>query len=1026
MNYRTTIMPTFQELISQLSSYWQTQRCIIHQGYDMEVGAGTFNPATFLRSLGPEPYRAAYIEPSRRPTDGRYGTNPNRVQHYFQYQVVMKPSPLNLQELYLESLEAVGFNLQEHDIRFVHDDWENPSIGASGLGWEVWMDGMEVTQFTYFQTIGGQACRPVTGELTYGLERLAMYLQKVDSIFDLRWNQDLTYGDIYQRNEKEFSHYNFEEANVEMWLRHFNDFEKEAKSLISKNYPLPAYDFVMKASHAFNMLDARGVISVTERTGYIARIRGLASGVAECYMATREEQNHPLLGRFVDQHQEEHQLSPVRYQINQELLTAKPHQREDYVLEIGSEELPHSFVTIGCKNLEKLLRTLLDSEELPYESITMYGTPRRLTAYVRNLAMAKESKTTERRGPPVNSAFDEKGEIKPAGNGFLRSINKSPMKLQEIRDGKDPEIFIRELNGSDYLFAEVNVPGRATADILSENLPELILNIDFPKKMRWSDLDITYARPLRWFVSLFGKHVVPFTIAHLTAGRKSYGHSQLHPWSFAIVKAKDYVPILSDHNVMVDINERRKNIDKQLDEIEVSVNGVIVERERVLNEVVNLVEWPRCLTATFDSEYLKAPKEVLISEMVEHQKYFPIEKRDGMLKNIFVVTSNNKPTGRIKEGNQKALSPRLADGVSLYEIDLSVSLEEFNEKLKRIAFQTELGSMHDKMQRLIKHAETLQSMLGIGEKEKVHRAALFSKCDLASKMVFEFPELQGVMGRYFAEARGEDAEVAQAIDEHWMPRGDNAPLPKTTTGLILSLADKIDNLLGCFAIGLKPTSSSDPYALRRQTIGIIRMLIQGKHHLPMREALEACFAHFPKEIREKNPNTIEEILQFMMNRIKSVFLDYGVNKDEVDASTTKEFNDIYDTYCKVQALHHFRESDKNFPQLYEVYKRAKGQLQNQNLHPADFAEALLKEKAERGLHQLLDETQDSFNRTMEERQYDKAYTHLASLQPALASLFDEVKILADEEELRKNRLALLQRVFLRFDRLLDFSKIQQL
>jgi glycyl-tRNA synthetase len=1016
-------MITFQELINRLSNYWQQQGCIIHQGYDMEVGAGTFNPATFLRSLGPEPYNAAYIEPSRRPTDGRYGTNPNRLQHYFQYQVVMKPSPLNLQELYLKSLEAVGFNLQEHDIRFVHDDWENPTIGANGLGWEVWMDGMEVTQFTYFQSVGGQTCKPVTGELTYGIERLAMYLLNVDSIFDLQWNEHVTYGDIYQRNEKEFSHYNFEEANVDMWLRHFNDFEKEAQHLINKSYPLPAYDFVMKASHAFNMLDARGVISVTERTGYITRIRNLAVGIAECYMASRHEQDHPLMGRFTDKKPKEHHLSPVRHKIDQELLTAKPQQREDYVLEIGSEELPHSFVTIGCRNLEKLFRNLLDREEIPYDSITMYGTPRRLTAYIHNLAMAKETKKTERRGPPINNAFDEAGTIKPAGNGFLRSINKSPISLQDLRAGKDSELSIQEVKGNEYLFATVTTPGRATADILAENLPELILNIDFPKKMRWSDLDITYARPLRWFVSLFGNHIVPFTIAHITAGRESFGHSQLHPWSFALVKAKDYVPILNDHNVMVDINERKKYINKQLDEIEVSVNGVIIERERVLNEVVNLLEWPRCVTGTFDSEYLKAPKEVLISEMVEHQKYFPIEKSDGTLKNLFVITSNTKPTGRIREGNQKALCPRLADGVSLYEIDLSISLEEFNEKLKHVTFQKELGSMYNKVLRLTKHAEIIQQQLGVSDPEKVHRAALFCKSDLASRMVFEFPELQGVMGRYFAKANGEDAEVAQAIDEHWMPRGDNAPLPQSPTGMILSLADKIDNLIGCFAAGLKPTSSSDPYALRRQTLGIIRILIQGKHRLPIREVLTACFENFPEEIRKKNPDAVNEILKFMINRIKTVFLNYGVSKDEIEASVTKDFSDIYDTYCKVQALHQFRQSDNKFPSLYEVYKRAKGQLQDKL--PVSFTDTLLKENAETVLHHFLNDTQRSFDDAMDTHKYDEAYMMIASIQPTLALLFDEVKILADEEDIRNNRLALLQRVFTRFDRLLDFSKIQE-
>ena len=293
-------MIQFQELLRRLSHFWEKADCIIHQGYDLEVGAGTMNPATFLRCLGPEPYRAAYVEPCRRPTDGRYGTNPNRLQHYFQYQVILKPSPLNMQDLYLDSLKAIGVDLKKHDIRFVHDDWENPTIGAWGLGWEVWMDGMEVTQYTYFQCVGGVTLKPITGELTYGIERIAMYIQNVDSIFDLQWNDQLTYGDIYHRNEVEWSHYNFEKANTSMWFRHFENFESEAKQLIAANLPIPAYDFVMKASHAFNILDARGAISVTERTGYIGRIRDLAKAIAESYVASRERSGFPLMERFPD------------------------------------------------------------------------------------------------------------------------------------------------------------------------------------------------------------------------------------------------------------------------------------------------------------------------------------------------------------------------------------------------------------------------------------------------------------------------------------------------------------------------------------------------------------------------------------------------------------------------------------------------------------------------------------------------------------------------------------------------------
>ncbi len=286
---------TFQELITVLNEYWAQQGCIISQGYDSEVGAGTFNPATFLRVLGPEPWKTAYVEPSRRPTDGRYGDNPNRLQHYYQYQVIIKPSPENIQDMYLGSLKAMGFDLKKNDIRFVEDDWESPTLGASGLGWEVWLNGMEVTQYTYFQQVGGIPLHPISCELTYGLERLCMYIQNVNHFKDIQWNDTLTYGEIHLLDEREFSEYNFSVANTDLYFLLFDAYEKEVKAIIERGLVLPAYDFVLKCSHSFNMLDARSAISVSERQAYIKRVRNLAQLVAQKYLALRESLGYPLL-----------------------------------------------------------------------------------------------------------------------------------------------------------------------------------------------------------------------------------------------------------------------------------------------------------------------------------------------------------------------------------------------------------------------------------------------------------------------------------------------------------------------------------------------------------------------------------------------------------------------------------------------------------------------------------------------------------------------------------------------------------
>lgn len=1010
---------TLQEMLARMTQFWAEKGCAIHNGYDLEMGAGTFNPVTFFRCLGPEPYRAVYIEPSRRPKDGRYAQNPNRMQHFMQYQVILKPSPPNIQDLLLQSLEAVGFNINEHDIRFVHDDWEQPSLGAWGLGWEVWCDGMEVCQFTYFQSVGGVELNPITVELTGGCERLAMYLQKKDNVWDVQWNETLTYGDIYRQNEIEFSTYNFEVADVDMWWRHFEGYEAEAKRVLAKNLPLPAYDFLIKASHAFNLLDARGVISVTERTGYITRLRDLARLTAESYLKEREKLGYPLLNKqwpsIVSQEQPSVHHLPTSFD---------PAIKEDFVLEIGSEELPASFVPIGCANLQKDFTRLLNELKIPFDSLETHGTPRRLTAYVKGLAQGRAAESTERRGPPVSAAYDEKGVLTKTGEGFFRSLNLPASSLEEVQSGKAHGISIRDQKGTNYLFALLTSASESTSSLLAEHLPQLILNLDFPKKMRWGDLDIAFPRPLRWILALHGKTIVPFSIANIASDRKSSGHPQLCPGAFVVGEAGEYFAALKKHQILVQIEERKAEITKQLKNIEKQTQSTVIAAEKVLPQVLHLVEWPLLATAHFDSAFLRVPEEVLISEMVEHQKYFPLASQDnGRLVNMFVITANNTPSDEIRHGNVKVLSARLADGVFLYEQDLKTSLDAYNEKLKQITFRKGLGSVYDKVLRIVANVEILHRYLPIADLAKAKRAAMLCKADLASQLVNEFPELQGTIGKIYASVHGEDPEVALAIDEHWMPRGEQAPLPSSPIGLLVSLADKFDNFFSCFALGLKPTSSSDPYALRRQALGIIKMLIQGRHFLPLTEVLSSSYKEFliVTELK-KDPALLQEMQEFLTHRIKTVFLDYQLEKDEIEAALSATVTDIYDSYCRVEALHTFRISNPRFPLLAEVYKRAKGQVDLEHAYP--FSQTLLVEPAEKALAKALDQIEPQFNAALEKHDYRATYTLLAELQPALATLFDNVKILADDTELRQNRLALLSRVFKLFAKLLDFSKLR--
>jgi glycyl-tRNA synthetase len=1003
-------MITLQQLIHRLTLFWEKKGCIIHQGHDLEVGAGTFNPATFLRCLGPEPYATAYVEPSRRPADARYGQNPNRIQLFHQFQVIIKPAPIDIQADYLKSLEAIGFKLKDHDIRFVHDDWESPTLGAWGLGWEVWCDGMEVSQFTYFQGMASLPLKPVSAEITYGLERLCMFIQNVDNMFDIKWNDTLTLGDISKRSEVEWSTYNFEESSAEMWHRHFEDFEKEAKRLALLHLPIPAYDFVIKASHAFNMLDARGVISTTERTGYIGRIRDLARLIAMEYIASREKQGFPLLGKPAPAKPHKLKKVPAKF---------KAADKQDFLFEIGSEQLPATFVPIGLRNLEKAVRALLEGHELNFEKIECFGTPRRLAVLVKKLSAGTAAKTIEKRGPAVSSAFDAQENWTAQGQGFLKSLGIPQSTLSSIRAGKPKDISIRTIKETEYLFVTVKEKSKSTVQLLAEALPKIIADLEFPKKMRWDSLDASYARPIHWIVALFGDAVIPFAYADVLSNRHTFGHAQRDPAKISLKNPNAYLFSLKAHSVLADIEERKQSILTQLDKIKDTVKGEIVEQNKVLSQVLHLTEWPELTHATFDPVYLKAPAEVLISEMVEHQKYFPVASSDKKLKNIFIITADNTPNDLIQKGNQKVLSARLADGVFLYESDSKIPLEKFNEKLKEVTFQKDLGSVLDKVMRLISHVKVVNDALEIADQKKIERAALLSKADLASSCVKEFPELQGTIGKYYALAQKEDPEVAAALEEQWLPKSEGGPLPRTAVGVILSLADKVDNLLGYYHVGLKPTSSSDPYSLRRQTIGLIKIVLDGKHSIDLKKIFETCskkFPHFKHEL-------IEEILRFITARAKGVFEEQGFKKDEVEASLHSLCINPYDQFCKVQALHEFRKTP-HFNKLFEVYKRAKGQLETKLT--AIFNPALALEPAEKALVRALEHVHKSWHEVMNSRDYAKAYSLIAELQPHLAHLFDTVKILAEDPALRDNRLALLQKVFTYFQELLDFGQIQQL
>ncbi|HLA43724.1 MAG TPA: glycine--tRNA ligase subunit alpha, partial [Aggregatilineales bacterium] len=611
---------SFQNMIMKLHAFWDEQGCVIWQPYNIQVGAGTGNPATLLRVLGPEPWRVAYVEPSVRPDDGRYGENPNRMQYYFQYQVILKPDPGNPQEIYLKSLEALGINPREHDIRFVEDNWENPALGAWGLGWEVWLDGQEISQYTYFQQAGGINLEPVSVELTYGLERIAIPLQGVDSVWDIEFTRGLTYGEMFHRAEVEHCTYYFELADVEGLRRTFDLYEQEHRRALEKKLVIPAYDYILKCSHLFNILDTRGAIGVTERAHFFRRMRAMTLNTAGAYVEQREAMEYPFF-RMAKEWE-------IPYQ-NPELPALDdlpvPAHSADFLLEIGTEEMPAGDVDAAYAVLLDLSPALFEDLRLSNEGVEVYATPRRLVVVARNLAAIQKDETEAIKGPPANIAFDENGNPTKAAEGFARKNGVTADQLQR-----------KTFDGGDYVVAVVERKGKSALPVLAETLPDFIGRIRFDKSMRWNASGVAFSRPIRWIVALYGSQVIPFEYARImssnsTRGLRPYGSPEM-----AVKDVKGYFHAMEAQGIILDLLARQQVIFEQAEALAEAVDGRIMEDPGLVAEVTNLVERPTALRGTFSERFLELPREVLVMVMRKHQRYFAVEKESGELLPYFI------------------------------------------------------------------------------------------------------------------------------------------------------------------------------------------------------------------------------------------------------------------------------------------------------------------------------------------------------------------------------------------------------
>ena len=992
---------TFQEIILNLQKFWSDYGCTITQPYDIEVGAGTFNPSTFLRCLGPEPWNAAYIEPSRRPTDGRYGDNPYRLGAYYQYQVILKPSPTDVLPLYLESLKNLGVDPRTNDFRFVEDDWESPTLGASGLGWEVWWNGAEITQFTYFQQMGSCDLNPICAELTYGLERIALYLQNVNSIYDIRWNEHLNYGDIHHQSEVEFSKYSFEVANTEMLLNLFNIYEKEVFDCLDQGLVLPATDYVLKSSHAFNLLDARGVISVTERGGYIERVRRMAQRNAQAYLDQRDDLGYPLGMMAAEKKQ---QPKGNRSQLITESDTA------DLLFEIGTEEIPASYISPALDQLQNMAKETLMEQNLSFGELRVMGTPRRLALSVSNLETLQPDQSVEVTGPPKKAAYDAEGNPTKAAAGFAKSqgVNTDDLRIVETPRGE-------------YVAVTKLQKGRSASNILEDFLPNWITSLDFPKTMRWDNL--RFARPIRWIVAILEDQEIPFQLDTLTAGRITYGHRSLNPEPIKLDSASvdNYIAKLEMANVIVNHDLRRTEIQKQITEILNSEDCETAIDQDLLDQVNFLVENPQAIVGSFSESHLDLPAEVLITSMKKHQRYFPMIKSDKQLVAKFISISNGTDGNidTVRHGNERVLRARLADATFFYQEDRRTTLADRDRKLQSVIFQVKLGSLYDKVKRLESLSSFIAQQMQVDNTTKDYavKAAYLCKSDLTTQMVAEFPTLQGVMGRYYALEADAPPRVAIAIEDHYRPVAADSDLPTSLEGSILSIADKIDTIVGYFGINEKPTGSQDPYSLRRQAIGILRVLQKLDLSVSFSALVEKTIELYKVNLSE---NTKVEVLDFVRGRLKVLLQTKGYVPDEIEVVLATGEIDVSDIEKRIQAVSNFRSS-ANFSQVYPAFNRVLRILPDSL--PKEIDPDLFEDDAEQKLSSLIIGMDADLNKLIKSQNYDKLLIKLSALQPAIDQFFDQVLVMAEDLDVRQNRFTLLNAIGQRIYAIGDLTKL---
>lgn len=680
------------------------------------------------------------------------------------------------------------------------------------------------------------------------------------------------------------------------------------------------------------------------------------------------------------------------------------------LLEIGVEELPSRFGQTTLDQIENNLSKLLKEERINFDNIEKYATPRRLTFVIKNLADKATDLEEEVKGPAKKIAVDADGNFTKPALGFMKS------------KGLDPEnVYFKQLGNAEYLFGTIKQEGKHTSEVLKNIVPEAIKNVTFPKAMRWGGKNMRFARPIRWMVALLNNEVLDIDLEGIKSSNITRGHRFLGEKEFEVNSVEEYFEKLDKNFVVLDQHKRKEMIREQAVEVAKSLGGEVELDEDLLEEITFLVEYPTAFYGEFDEEYVKLPKEVVTTPMKEHQRYFPVLKDGKLLPNFIAVRNgDSNRIDLVKAGNEKVLRARLADALFFYHEDTKKPLESFVDKLQTVVFQAKLGTVYDKTLRIEKLSQVILNELNMTEsKENTLRAAKLCKADLVTNMVFEFTELQGIMGRDYAQVSGENEEVCQGIFEHYLPRFAGDILPETNTGIALSIADKLDSIAGFFAIGIKPSGSQDPYALRRQALGILSILLDRKLSVNLNNLINAALDNY-SNLEFNKEEVASQIVEFFVERVKNLFKDLGIRYDVIDAVLNNNLDDISDIHTRALELNRWLQKDE-LVEMLTAFNRVSTLAEKATTDIVK--EDLLKEDAEIKLYNGFKEIKSNVESLLLDKKYNEALDAFATLRPLVDNLFDNVMVMDKDEAIKENRLGLLKQIYSTMLTICDLSKI---